>query len=78
MPGRLDGAILPVLVIEVNQHVAVQTVRGQQDEHDEVGDQQRHIKGVGVIEAPESGVEKMLANVLADAPRGHESSQQGR
>ena len=75
MPSRFGGAILPVLVIKIDQHVAVQTVRSQQDEHDEVGDQQRHIKGVGVIETPECGVEKMLANVLPDAPRGHESGQ---
>ena len=76
VPGRLGGAILSVLVIEIHQHVSVHTVRSQQDEHDEVGDQQRHVKGIGVIETPECGVEKMLANVLADAPRGHESGQQ--
>ena len=78
MPGRLGGAILSVLVIEIHQHIAVQTIRSQQDEHDEVGNQQRHIKRVGVIEAPECGVEKMLANVLADAPRGHESGHERR
>jgi hypothetical protein len=56
----------------------VQTVRRQQDEHDEVGDQQRHIKRIGVIQTPECGVEKMLANVLADAPRGYESGWKRR
>ena len=76
VPGRLGGAILPVLVIKIDQHVAVHAVRGQQDQHDEVGDQQRHVKGIGVVEAPECGVEKMLANVLADAPRGHESGHE--
>ena len=47
----------------------------QQDKHDEIRDQQRHVKSVGVIKAPEGRVEKMLPNVLADAPRGHESGK---
>ena len=75
MAGRLHGAIFPVLVIEINQHVTVHAVRRQQDQHHKVRNQQRHVKGVGVIEAPEGGVEKMLPDVLADAPRGHESGQ---
>jgi hypothetical protein len=51
----------------------VHAVRGQQDQNNEVGDQQRHIEGVGVVQPSECRIEKMLANVLTDTPRGHES-----
>ena len=78
VPSRFRGAIVSVLVIKIYQHIAVQTVRGQQDKNDKVRNQQRHVKGVGVVKAPKRGVEKMLANVLADAARGHEGGQSGK
>jgi hypothetical protein len=70
---RFNRTILSVLVIQVNQHITVHTVRSQKDKHDEVRDQQRHVKSIGVIKALEGRVEKMLPNVLAEASRGHES-----
>jgi hypothetical protein len=46
----------------------VHPVRCQPDENDEIRNQQRHVKGVGAIETPEGRVEKMLPNVLPEAP----------
>ena len=49
----------------------MRAVRSEQDKNDEIRDEQRHVEGVGVIQAFESGIEKMLANVLSDtAGRG--------
>jgi hypothetical protein len=56
----------------------VHTIRGQQDEHDEVRDQQCHVESVGVIKALERCVKKMLPDVLSDAPRGYECGRKRR
>ena len=74
---RFRRAILLVLVVEVDQHVPMRAVRREQDEHDEIRDEQRHVEGVGVIKAPESGVEKMLSNVLSDATGRGEGGEEG-
>ena len=58
---------LLVLVIEIDQHVAVHPVARQQDQHNEIGHQQRHIKRIGVIKPTKRSVEKMLANVVPNA-----------
>ena len=49
MRGGFGGAIFSVLVVEINQDVAMHSIPGQQDEHDEIRDEQRHIEGVGVV-----------------------------
>ena len=64
---RISGAILFVLVVEVEESVAVHTVRRQQHEHHEIGDQQRQVESVGVVEALKSSVKEVLAGVLPDA-----------
>ncbi len=78
MRGRFGRAILLVLVIEINQDVAMRAIRRQQDQHDEIRNQQRRVEGVGVIEALKSLVEKMLANVLPDPLRGDATASSGR
>ena len=62
---RLGHFVLAVLVIEIDELVAVHSVKRQQDQHDEVRNQQRQVKGVGLIEALESRVEEMRPQVMA-------------
>jgi len=67
-----------VLVIEINQDVAMRAIRRQQDQYDEIRNQQRRIKGVRVIQALKSLIEKMLTNVLPDPFRGDEGSESAK
>ncbi len=69
----LDRVVLLVLVIEIDQYVAMYAIRGEQDEHHEIRNQQRQIEGVGVIKILESLIEKMLANVLPESAREHKN-----
>ena len=62
-----------LLVIKIDQHVAVHAVRSQQNENDEVGNQQRQVEAVGLVKSLESGVEKVLADVLPNAVLGRET-----
>src|ERR1700722_13868068 len=45
----LGGALLLVLVIEINQDVAMGAIGCQQDQHDEIGNEQGCVKSIGVI-----------------------------
>src|SRR5437016_7563902 len=63
---RLDRVVLLVLVIEIDQYVAMYAIRSEQGEHHEIRNQQREIEGVGVIKALESFIEEMLAEVLRE------------
>src|SRR5579864_764893 len=66
--GRgFGGSLVPVLVIKIDKDVAVHAVRCQQDQDDEVGNQQADVESVGVVEALECPVEKVLADVGPDA-----------
>ena len=69
---RLGHLVLAVLVIEIDQLIAVHAVKRQQDQHDEVGNQQPHVEGVGVIQALERRVEKMRPQVMAKPVRFHQ------
>jgi len=66
-----------VLVIEVNQNVAVHSVTRKQDQHDEVGNQQRAIECVRVVEALKSLVQQMLAEIGPNALGGSPCGQRG-
>src|SRR5207245_9242215 len=66
---RLDRVVLLVLVIEIDQYVAMYAIRSEQDEHHEIRNQQRQIEGVGVIKALESFIEEMRTEVLAESVR---------
>ena len=78
MTCRINRAILAVLVVEVHQHVAVHAVGGQQNQDNEVRNQQRQVKTVGVVLPLEGFVEEMLLNVMPNALRGHESGEKRR
>src|SRR5262249_56091825 len=74
----LGGVVLRgflLLVIEIYEGVAMHSVRGQQNQNHEVGDQQGQIEPVGLIKALEGGVEKMLADVLREAAFGNEKGK---
>jgi hypothetical protein len=58
-----------MLVIEVDEYVAVRSVPGKENQNDKVRHQQRHIKGIGMVEAPKRGIEKVLANVRTNSLR---------
>ena len=49
MRRRLPHSILPVLVIAVNQLIAMDAVEGEDDHHHEVGNQQRGIKRIPAV-----------------------------
>src|SRR5437667_12370198 len=72
---RLDRVVLLVLVIEIDQYVALDAVRGKQDENHKRRHQQGQIEGVGVIKLLESPIEKMLPNVLRESARGHKRGE---
>src|SRR5256885_15615511 len=72
---RLDRVVLLVLVIEIDQYVAMDAVRGKQDENHKIRNQQGQIEGVGVIKILESPIEKMLANVLPESAREHKNGE---
>jgi hypothetical protein len=44
----------------------VHAIRGQENEHNEIRNQEGDVEGVGVVETLKSLIQKMLANVLAD------------
>ena len=64
------GLVLLVLVIHVDQDVAVKAVTGQYDQHCEVGNEQGQIERIKVVEAFESLVEVVRADVLRESARG--------
>src|SRR5271165_6495126 len=66
---RLRDLVLAVLVIEVNQLVAMHAVKRQQDQHDEIRNQQRHVEGVGVVQSFERGVQEVGPKVMAQPAR---------
>ena len=77
MLRRFGGAVFLVLVIKINQHIAMHAIPRQQDQHNEIRNQQRHIKGVGLIQAFKRGIEEMLANVWPNALRRRKSGNCG-
>ena len=72
MAGGIGGALLPMLVIKIDQDVAMHAVGCQQDQDHEIRDQQGHIEGIGLVEALEGGIEKVVPNILTEAVRHHE------
>ena len=77
MRFRIGDSILAMLVIEIDELIAVHSVRGQEDQDNEVRNEQRRIEGVGLIQPLEGRIEKMRLQVMAQAMRlGHNISQQ--
>ena len=73
--GRLCSAVLSVLVIQVDQDVAMHPVRRQKNQHDEVRNQERDIKCVRVIEALKRPIEKMLLDIRTNPLRGKDGDR---
>ncbi len=59
--GRFGRLVLLVLVIKIDQPVAVSAIGRQDDEDDEVGNQQGEVESIDLVKALESLVQKMLA-----------------
>ena len=49
--GRLSSAVLLILVIEIYQRVAMNSIRREQNQHKKIRHQQCHVKGIGVVKA---------------------------
>src|SRR5258708_4720220 len=64
--------VLLVLVIKIDHPIAVRAVRRQNGQDDEIRNQQSQIKGVDLVKALKSLVQKMLAKV-GHQPRGGEA-----
>jgi hypothetical protein len=58
--------VLAVLVIEVNEYVAMNAVRSQQNQYDKIRNEEGDVKAVRVIKTLKRAVEEMLADVRAD------------
>ena len=67
MRGRFGRLVFLVLVIKIDQPVAMAAIGREDDQNDEVRDQQRQIKGIDLVEALESLVKKVLAKIGAQA-----------
>src|SRR6266852_19421 len=67
--------VLLVLVIKIDHPVAVRAIRSQDDQDDEIGDQQRQIKGIDLVKPLKSFVQKMLAKVGHQAFGGEDQGQ---
>ncbi len=74
MRFRLSHLVLAVLVIQIDQLIAVHSVKRQQDQHHEIGNQQQHVEGIGVVQAFERGIEKMRPQVVAKPVRFHQGA----
>src|SRR5437879_12738252 len=59
--------VLTVLVIKIDQYVAMNSVRGQPHQNDEVRDQQHHVEAVGRVQALEGRVHELSSHELAKA-----------
>src|ERR1017187_6141095 len=72
--------VLFVLVIKIDQPVAVSSVCRQNNQHDEIGNQQRQVERVDLVETLKSLVQKVLAQIGPKAFGGKDQdhSQRGR
>src|SRR5215469_11253203 len=71
--GRPGRAVPAVLVIKVDEDVAVHAVSGEQNQDDEVRNKQRKIECIRVIDPSERRVEEVLANIRSNALRRREN-----
>ena len=68
---------MAMLVVKIDEDVPVQPVRSQQYEDDEIGNEQRHVERIGVVEAAEGLIQKLRADKMYDAARGQPEHQYG-
>jgi hypothetical protein len=72
---RLHSAVFLVLIIKIDQQIAMSTIRSQHDQNDEIWNKKRKIESVDLVKPLECGIEKMLADIVPNAPGGRESSE---
>lgn len=60
-----------MLVIQIDEDIAVRSVSGKQDEDDEIRYKQCEIEAVCVIDAAKRGIQKMLPDIGSNAPGRH-------
>jgi hypothetical protein len=65
-----------MLVVKINKLVAMHSIKRQQNQDNEVGNQQQHVEGVGLIQALEGGIEKMGLHVMAKPVRFHQRASE--
>jgi hypothetical protein len=58
-----------VLVIEVNQNIAMYAIGREQNQDDKIWNQKAKIKSIGMIQATKRGVEEMRLHVVGEAAR---------
>ena len=77
--GRLAplGGFLLVPHVEPDELVAMDSVEGEDDHDDEVGNQHRRVEGVPMVEAFEGLVEVVGAEVVTEALGSEEEAEQG-
>jgi hypothetical protein len=65
-----------ILVIKVDEDVTVQTVRSEQDQYDEVRNEKRDVKPIGMVETLKGAIKEMLADVRTNSlGRNHRSNR---
>src|SRR6185312_15929372 len=73
---RRIGAILAVLVIKIDKHIAVDSIRRQDDEDREIRNEQREIKSIRPVKAFKRCIGKMGLKVVRQSMRRNDQTQQ--
>ena len=63
---RLFGGVLAVFVVEVDELITMHAVKGQDDHHDEIRDEQRGVEPVPAVEVLEGVVAVVVAKIVAE------------
>src|SRR6185437_2550007 len=75
-PRWIGSAVLPVSVIHVNQNVAMNAIRSQNNENHEVGDQQSKVKSIGSVQAFEGFIGEVGFEIVCQTARGEQEQSQ--
>ena len=67
--------VAAVLVVEIDELVAMDAVEGEDDHHDEVGNEEAGVKEIGAIEALEGVVSVVALEVVHDSVLGQEQQE---
>jgi hypothetical protein len=70
---RIGIVILPVLEIEIAQRIAMDAIEGEDEHHGEIGEQDRRIKPIPVVEPLEGLVSILHFQVVEQAVMGRKS-----
>ena len=70
----LGGPVFAVLVVHVNQDVAMQAVTSKDDQNDKIGNQQCKVESIGAVEAFKGLVEIMRLEVVPPILRSNQEN----